>query len=89
MLKHYVGNMVRLKKGQDYPDLEHPGDYGQARDGTWYCLSPCAHMLRGCLKGHEVTEHPNGTVTVAESIRISDGTHTYHGFLKWGVWSDA
>lgn len=75
-----------------------PGDYGRI-DGDWYCRAPWNHSpdtygprMQGNLRGHQVTEHEDGTITVSPSILINtiwgpDKTpYTWHGFLVAGVW---
>lgn len=67
------------------------GEYGHASDGTWYCCTPNGHS--GNLSAHQVTEHEDGTITVAPSILVSGGrtgsVELWHGFLERGVWRDA
>lgn len=77
-----------------YPDAEGalrlaPGDYGRdPRDGIWYARPPAGHM--GSLANHEVTEHPDATITVSPSIMITtqdaDSEIVWHGWLEAGVW---
>lgn len=79
-----------------YPDGDSflqlkEGEYGiDPRDKRWYCSAPGKHF--GCLDGHEVTEHDDGTITVSPSILITTTRggkkiELYHGFLKQGVWT--
>jgi hypothetical protein len=68
-----------------YPDAEGrlslaEGDYGKDVRGLWHVRPPGAHA--GELDGHQVTEHEDGTVTVAPSISGPD----FHGYLERGVW---
>lgn len=60
------------------------GEYGKGPDGNWYARPPGHHM--GNLGAHDVTEHADGTITVAPSILISDGDTEWHGYLERGVW---
>lgn len=60
------------------------GEYGKHNDGTWFFRPPGSHM--GSLAGHQVTEHEDGTITVAPSILIDDGRGKWHGYLERGVW---
>lgn len=66
------------------------GEYGLwAEDqNTWYACCPGPHDLVANLSRHTVTEHEDGTITVAPSILCSDGAagHSWHGFLECGVW---
>ncbi len=71
-----------------------PGDYGFV-DGEWQAKPPQVegkHPLSGSLKLHTVTEHEDGTISVAESIEIrypwSDPPQEkrWHGHLERGVW---
>ena len=62
------------------------GDYGKGSDGIWYCRAPGCHM--GSLANHTVEEHADGTITVSPSILVQYGNgHSWHGYLKKGVWS--
>lgn len=83
-----------------YPDEEghlwfSPGDYGKdPRDNQWYARPPTSpedHMT-GCLRAHDVTEHPDGTITVHPSILITghdnDCKVEWHGYLERGVWRE-
>lgn len=57
------------------------GDFAyNPHDEQWYVRPPGAHL--GCLDGHEVTVHQDGSITVSPSI---DGPG-FHGFLERGVW---
>lgn len=75
------------------PYSYEPGDYGRVmRDGrwSWRARAPIADArLWGDLDNHEVTEHADGTITVAPSLLLSDGGVEYHGYLRGGIWSDA
>ncbi len=79
-------------EGDDETPLLEPGAYGiHPRDGGWYACTPNGHL--GNLKGHEVTEHEDGTITVTPSILVvKPGTlnnaqkNLWHGFLEKGVW---
>lgn len=64
--------------------LLQEGEYGKGTDGVWYGRPPGNHM--GSLERHEVTEHEDGTITVAPSILIDDGRSQWHGYLERGVW---
>lgn len=69
-----------------------PGDYGQDNDGDWYARPPNGHL--GSLASHEVTEHEDGTITVAPSILVRwdgqrdgvDVVEEWHGYLERGLW---
>lgn len=69
-----------------------PGDYSGPWRGLWYFCTPNGHT--GCIdsKIHSVTEHEDGTVTVAPSISLRQGslrhggTELWHGYLERGVW---
>lgn len=60
------------------------GEYGKAPNGVWMCRPPGSHM--GSLANHEVTENPDGTITVSPSILIDDGRTKWHGYLIAGEW---
>jgi hypothetical protein len=73
--------------------LLKPGDYGRRQNGTWIVCTP--NGLSGSLSNHTVTEHEDGTITVAPSILISGWNYpesrnkeTYHGFLEKGIWKE-
>jgi hypothetical protein len=63
------------------------GDYWLSATG-WMGITP--NGLRTNLKGHKVSEHPNGTISVEPSIEVSDGDGglRWHGFLRNGVWEE-
>jgi hypothetical protein len=70
------------------PHLYIPGDYGRWRK-QWYCL-PVAGAL-GSLRGHQVEEHADGTITVSPSILVTKpgAVELFHGWLRAGVWTVA
>lgn len=71
----------RRADGTEIHDLM-AGDY--CRNGKqWWCCTPSG--LHGNLARHEVTEHPDGTITVSPSILVN-GVGEWHGFLERGVW---
>lgn len=69
-----------------YPKLQS-GEYGKGLDGVWYARPPWKHAS-GNLKGHTVTEHDDGTITVSPSILIQTVVGDWHGFLERGVWRE-
>lgn len=86
----------RIKEGRG--ELIAPlGSYMKVlrKDGNgtwcWYLRSPAGDVctigwdLPGQARVHEITEHPDGTITVSPSIVFPRGG--YHGFLQSGVWS--
>lgn len=53
---------------------------------TWMVRTPNGHL--GNLGNHDVTENPDGTITVSPSILVSNHTgELYHGFLRAGEWT--
>lgn len=62
-----------------------PGDYGKGSDNLWYAFPPVPGLAPGCLAGHQVTEHPDGTITVSPCLSMS-GRGTWHGHLCRGEW---
>lgn len=58
------------------------GDYGRV-DGVWHVRPPGGHL--GPLREHQVTEHPDGTITVSPSI-LQDDDHSQHWYLHQGAW---
>lgn len=69
-----------------------PGSYmkvstdwdGFAGSVLWYIRDPDGGI--GTIRSHTVTEHEDGTITVAPSIVAPGG---YHGWLEHGVWRRA
>jgi hypothetical protein len=79
--------------GQDHRDQPglQPGDYQRVTlDGgvAWYAMTPNGHLAN--LGNHTITEHDNGTITVAPSILIESAKHLslWHGWLEHGIWRD-
>lgn len=54
------------------------------RPWNWYVRDPLGDVCT-IRDNHQVTEHPDGTITVSPSIINPNGT--YHGFLQHGEWS--
>jgi len=77
----------RIKIGDDGYHGCAPGDYFKGKDGVWYGRPPGQENALACLRGHTVTEHEDGTITVSPSILIS-GAGNWHGFLERGVWRE-
>lgn len=75
----------RLPDGTpNFSDVQ-PGDYWKNEWGWWYANTP--NSLLGNLKGHEVTEHEDGTISVSPSILVNDGRpNAWHGYLEHGTW---
>ncbi len=66
---------------------DEPGEFYKS-DGVWYCTTPNGHLAN--LANHAITEHEDGTISVAPSIKVSNHTgELWHGFLERGVWRDA
>ena len=63
-----------------------PGDYGKLSE-TWHACTPSGALAN--LANHTVTEHEDGTITVAPSILVTDGETSWHGFLEHGIWRQA
>lgn len=81
----------RVYPGPDGQLRLAPGDYGQDGNGHWYFRAPVDRM--GCLDGHTVTEHDDGTVTVSPSILLthaddSGNLVSWHGYLERGMWRE-
>jgi hypothetical protein len=69
----------------------HPGEYGCVRVGTervWFMKPPVAGFPPGNLSGYDVTEHKDGSISVAEKIEmlLSDG-RSWIGYLVEGEWN--
>ena len=69
------------------PHQLKPGEYGRcAPDGDWYGIPPGTAVLAN-FAGHDITEHDDGTVTVAPSILVGRCHQVdWHGFLERGEW---
>ena len=74
-----------------------PGEYGLFKDG-WHARTPNGHVA--WLRGHDVTEHEDGSITVSPSIGVTSSKmnpatgkmtpyQVYHGYITDGVWRDA
>lgn len=72
------------------------GQYGKhPHDGHWYARVP-HDFPDGCsifcnLSAHDITEHPDGTITVSPSILITqprgkNPEQRWHGYLHEGIW---
>ncbi len=74
-----------------YPDNDgnlilKDGEYGQDKRGVWYFRPPGGYHM-GSLVRHTVTEHKDGTITVAPSILLTDWEFgKWHGYLIKGEW---
>ena len=72
----------------DWSDLEE-GCYYKLPDGDWAIHPPGGRFGRISPNVHTITEHEDGTITVAPSI-LYHGHATWagwHGYLQRGVWS--
>jgi hypothetical protein len=68
----------------DETEVFAEGDYGRIA-GVWYGRPPGQHL--GSFANHDVTEHPDGTITVSPSILVTGGNgEAWHGYLERGVW---
>jgi hypothetical protein len=65
-----------------------PGDYARNPREGWICRPPWRHA-GGCLAGHRVVEHEDGTITASPSILITiPHIGRWHGFLERGTWRE-
>lgn len=81
-----LGKRRRPEEGEEFgPHRLAPGEYTQW-NGEWYGCTPNG-LLAG-LRQHHITEHADGTITVAPSILCSQGTASWHGYLKAGIWEE-
>ena len=65
--------------------------YWKVSDGSFLIQWP--NGLLGNLRGHNVQEHEDGTITVSPSILTSGCDEagnpiSVHGFLELGIWRD-
>ena len=66
-----------------------PGDYVKVAEGHFMSRvpEPCFHT--GSLKGHQVIEHEDGTITASPSIGHTEPNVGYwHGYLERGIWRE-
>jgi hypothetical protein len=83
-------NGQRLPDGTDWSSAVPNGAYWKSvHDGRWDATTP--NGLLANLRGHQVTEHDDGTITVSPSIEVNRGRANptkgyWHGFLERGVW---
>jgi hypothetical protein len=70
-------------------NIAPPGAYlrvtSSGKFWCWYVKSPSGNICT-LRDNHQVTEHPDGTITVAPSI-VFPHSDRWHGFLRRGVWS--
>lgn len=63
--------------------------YVKDEQGQWHVRTPGAPCWRPLSTAHQVTEHDDGTITVAGSIlwtQIPEGPiYIWHGYLERGV----
>ena len=64
-----------------------PGEFCQMEfdEGKVY-FARCPSGLLANLSRHAITEHDDGSITVAPSILVRDGDSEWHGFLERGTW---
>lgn len=62
-----------------------PGDYWKLRDGHWSVIAPSGETGSVRPPIWTITEHEDGTITVAPSI-FFNSPHGWHGFLEKGIW---
>lgn len=63
---------------------------GPFLEGSWFVSVPSnGRAFLGNLCKHTITEHEDGTITVAPSILITGHDGSVHGFLEHGTWRDA
>lgn len=68
-------------------DWPVPGDFFLYAGQGWRGVTP--NGVEANLVAHTVTEHEDGTITVAPSIKAGDHEHgEWHGFLERGVWRE-
>ena len=66
-----------------------PGDYHKGADERWFWKVPNSDEISMQSSAHVVTEHEDGTITVANSIgHPAGGPYTWHGYLEHGVWRE-
>ena len=86
------GAFMQATRVEKSPHLLEPGEFTQADYGTerkvYFAKSP--NGLLANLARHSITEHEDGTITVAPSILVRGGSGDgeWHGYLERGVWRE-
>lgn len=66
-----------------------PGDYCKVGNSVWMSRVPPPQFHAGCLAGHSITEHEDGTITASPSILHTEpNVGVWHGFLERGIWRE-
>jgi hypothetical protein len=62
--------MMQAKRVEDHEHIDYESIcyYKNKSDGNWYLY---IRRMLGCLAAHNVTENPDGTITVSPSFPIS------------------
>lgn len=60
------------------------GDFYFYPEAGWCGVAPDGQMVG--LRGHEVTEHEDRTITVSPSILVTSGNKNWHGYVERGTW---
>lgn len=84
------GRRIFVPQGGSISDLSFDdGDYClNPVDGkVWHRLPGTPYVTR--TGTHTIEEHEDGTITVSPSIlsKFGDGTISWHGWLRRGVWT--
>ncbi len=67
-------------------DWPKPGEFF-LYNGQWRGVTP--NGIEANLAAHSVTEHEDGTITVAPSIKADESSiGVWHGYLERGVWRE-
>lgn len=70
--------------------LPESGQYGKNAAGEWFGCVPGSgdkfDLFHCNLSKHDVTEHPDGTITVSPSILVTSHRGRWHGYLRAGEW---
>lgn len=65
------------------------GDYTKTQHDFYMCRVPELCFHAGSLRGHKITEHEDGTITVSPSILHTEpNVGQWHGYLECGVWRE-
>src|SRR2546430_757157 len=73
------------RDGASWLALGDKGAYGKDEFGCWWAHAPRGPV--GALDDHQVTEHPDGTISVSPSIEWGTPWN-WHGYLRNGVWEE-
>jgi Family of unknown function (DUF6527) len=84
-----MSEIVQGRRGVDgdWTSDRQPGEYWRNENGWWALTPRFEHAVD--LSTWQVTDHEDGTITVAPSIFVNQGApNAWHGFLECGMWRE-